>query len=80
MHTDEEHCFFYDKPQNQPATFSFKAAGFPCEMMISQAHPEVGVLANDLKRYLVSDPDGDLLTFWHGYESSSKQNLNRFEL
>lgn len=66
LHSDEEHCFFYDKPdsRNPPyKEFTFKAAGFPCTLAASQKHAELAPIFDELNNRLKTDLDVAVMKF-----------------
>jgi molecular chaperone DnaK (HSP70) len=65
-HSDEEHCYFYDKPEGRTRpydTFSYKAAGFPCSFTVTQAHEELAPIADELIAYFDADPSVSIINF-----------------
>lgn len=65
-HTDEEHCYFYDKPEgkNRPySAFSFKAVGFPCSFTVSREHEILGPIADQLTAFTEADQQVQVIQF-----------------
>ncbi len=64
-HSDENHCYFYDKSdlRQRPTLLSFKAAGHPCAITISNANNELAPVSLDLEQFLVADQDISTIRF-----------------
>jgi molecular chaperone DnaK (HSP70) len=65
-HTDEEHCYFYDKPEGKArpySDFSFKAVGFPCSFTVSREHEILGPVADQLTAYTEVDQPVQVIQF-----------------
>ena len=49
------HCYLFDKSHGDDGTFSFKAAGYPCTLTVSEAN-KYRVVASALLALKFSDP------------------------
>jgi hypothetical protein len=57
----DDHCFFYDKPEKEEGSFSFKAVSFPCTCIVSLTN-RYSSLAKRLIEFRQSDPKIEFVT------------------